>query len=140
MIAERAAEIAELSTRFRALRADEIAAEIARITHLLNNQTCEPAPTNMLDVADKPRADVAAWLAGLNLPNTRVHACWISLREGVEMQLSDFVRHYDELWLPGADDVCVSDPNGQFVLFFDHEERITAWCQTCVDAASHASN
>lgn len=127
MIFERAESVVDLRGRSRALSRDETVREISKFMDLVQRTDNRFAKKAELDASDVDRADVIDWLNGLGLPMIPVRALWLSANEGIELSVADYIRHYDDLWLPGADDVLVSDLVSQFVLEFDHEELVIFW-------------
>ncbi len=75
-----------------------------------------------MDTLDLLPEEVRLWLGNLQPHDQVVEACWVSLKEGLRISYGTFVSHYDDLWLPAADDVLVSDRTLSWVLELDHEE------------------
>ena len=127
MIYERGESVPDLRGRIRALSHDETVREIGKFMDLVQRTDNRFAKRAELDASFVDRADVIDWLNGLGLPMIPVRALWLSVNEGIELSIADYIRHFNDLWLPGADDVLVSDLASQFVLEFDHEELVIFW-------------
>ncbi len=125
-IERRAALVAGLAGRFSPLGVAPAAALFTEIRRLFQEQAkgAEGATTTF-DASDADRDEVIAWMKSLNLGNPVVEVFWLADRAGLAMRLDDFIEHYDDLWFPSADDVCIADAAREWMLEIDHEEKLT---------------
>lgn len=82
-------------------------------------------PVRTLDMSDLSKQDVIDWLRELLVQgDEQVIVIWPHYRAAVTLSSSDFLKYFDELWYPSADDVWVRDRSASWLLEIDHEENL----------------
>lgn len=111
-------------TAFRILEDELAQAEVAKVRRLL--QAASAGRRKKLDASDLERDVVTAWLQSLPISATeQVTLLWPAYSAGIRLPFSDFVKNYDELWYPAAEDLWVRDEKSSRLLEMDHEEEFT---------------
>lgn len=121
VIEKRLQTIPAVAERVHTLPVHSLQRLIAEIRRTFYSQHEEP--TARVDTGDMDAAEVRSLLIKWGCQGTqRCYLIWLADNEGVESDTASFVQYYDELWLPGSDDVWVAETNLNWLIFMDHEE------------------
>ena len=75
-----------------------------------------------IDNSDMEAEEVRRLMSGWRLEETpRCSMVWLADNEGIELDTAAFVRHYDDLWLQGSDDVWVTGERLEWMVSIDHK-------------------
>ncbi|XGW00166.1 MAG: hypothetical protein ACAF41_14670 [Leptolyngbya sp. BL-A-14] len=74
------------------------------------------------DFSNAQRIEVISFLEALEAHNQIVNVYWVSAKEGIQILFQEFRLNYDELWLPGADDLLIENVDKTWILQMHHEE------------------
>ncbi len=86
------------------------------VGHSLVNQVCSIAEITIEAATEKLRQVMVV--------DQFVLIYWPDFQEGFSMSWNTFLQHFDELYLPGSDDVIVTDLDGLPLVEITHEEEI----------------
>lgn len=107
--------------QFALLRPDAVESAAA----LFQSKKSSAPPTTVVErlVRDDGAQDVRNWLRELPVDSdAEVLILWPAVACGISARYGGFVSSYDDLWLPGADDVLVGPISGEWLLELSHEE------------------
>jgi len=82
-------------------------------------------PFTQLDARDIDLPDIRAWLTANGAVDEKVDLLWLADGTGAELQLSDVLDRWEDLYYPGADDIAIEPHSHSYLLIVDHEERLT---------------
>lgn len=121
ILLERIASIRERLGRYELLPEETFRTAIGRCLQIKKLLDCRAAKERR--VQDDDAQEVRRWLWELPImAEVPVYILWPALRSGISTGFGEFVEVYDDLWLPGADDVWVQPPSTDWLLELDHEE------------------
>ena len=111
------------------LDGDRYESERRRLSSLLGlglGDSASPSPTASVDLASESLESIADHLRSLPVPTDgQVLVLWPYARVGAWMRMKALLETLDELWLPGGDDVWVTDAAHEWLIVLDHEERLS---------------
>jgi len=128
MLIERLITIPGLSERFEILPKSQVRADLRALRSLLADLDARShGEVRHFDGRDADLQAMSHWLAAQDLDNEPAIVYWPYDHEAAIMNINDFIKNFDDLWYPSADDVIVLPDSGTHVLFIDHEEYMNLY-------------
>jgi hypothetical protein len=122
VIAERLSRSQIPLATFNVLQESERNLILRRLIARLVAQLTAGSEPHRTELGGLPTADVRAHLSSFVENEGMAYVVWMSTWEALQIESWALVQHYDELWLPGADDILMQPDRGKEILLLDHEE------------------
>jgi hypothetical protein len=141
MIAQRLRSVTGLSGKFGWLPPDEMQSRLDGLRAFDGSVVPKGyGEVRRFDARDTEPSAIADWLQAQQLPEEPVKVFWLFDREGISIELKDFLKYFDELWFPSSDDIVVESESTSFVIAIDHEEQVQLFLQGCEGGDSPLSS